>query len=392
MVTIETADNALKSFYLDAVTEALDLKINPLLAQIQRSTADVVGKDVKKLVKFGVNGGLSAGSETGDLPEASSGDRVVLTSSLKNLYGTIEISDKAIRASANNEGAFVNLLNDEMQSLIKSATFNFGRMIYGDGSGVLGRVDAFDVEDDNAAKISSVKGIFEGMYVECADTNGKLIEGAGAFRVKSVDRATKMVTFEGKDTFGDNIPLGGYIYLRGSQGYELTGLQAIFGNGNLYGVDRSVSPMMRPYIKTGVGEISENVIQKAIDTIEENSGSKVNFIVCSWGVKRALTEYYRKCTAILPTVQFDGGFTAVSFNGIPLVADRFCPDGTMYLLNTDDFKIHQLCDWKWLEGEDGKILKQVPGKPVYTATLVKYAELMCSRPNGQGMLSGITEA
>jgi hypothetical protein len=45
-----------------------------------------------------------------------------------------------------------------------------------------------------------------------------------------------------------------------------------------------------------------------------------------------------------------------------------------------------------LEGEDGKILKQVPGKPVYTATLVKYAELMCSRPNGQGVLYGITEA
>ena len=48
MVTIETADNALKSFYLDAITEALDMKANPLLAQIQRSTADVVGKDVKK--------------------------------------------------------------------------------------------------------------------------------------------------------------------------------------------------------------------------------------------------------------------------------------------------------------------------------------------------------
>ena len=38
MVTLETADNALKSFYLDAVTEALDMKTNPLLAKIQRST------------------------------------------------------------------------------------------------------------------------------------------------------------------------------------------------------------------------------------------------------------------------------------------------------------------------------------------------------------------
>ena len=68
------------------------------------------------------------------------------------------------------------------------------------------------------------------------------------------------------------------------------------------------------------------------------------------------------------------------------------PDDTMYLLNTNHFKIHQLCDWQWLEGEDGKILKQVPGKPVYTATLVKYAELMCENPSAQGALMGITEA
>lgn len=38
------------------------------------------------------------------------------------------------------------------------------------------------------------------------------------------------------------------------------------------------------------------------------------------------------------------------------------------------------------------MLRQVPGKPVYSATLVKYADLLCSRPNGQGMLSGITES
>ena len=389
MVTIETADNALKSFYLDAVTEALDLKANPLLAQIQRSTADVVGKDVRKLVKYGVNGGISAGSETGDLPSSSSDERVQFVSTLKNLYGTIEISDKALRASANNEGAFVNLLNDEMQSLIKSASFNFGRMLYGDGTGFLSLVEF--VDEGNVVTLSDVKGLVEGMLVDFSDANDTVISKATGRKVLSVDRATKTVVFDGTD-FSEIVPMGGKVYLHGSQGYELTGLKAIFGDGTLYGVDRSASPMMKPYVKTDVGEISENTIQTAIDAIEENSGSQVNFIVCSWGVKRALAAYFRKFTVAMPTVEFAGGFKAVSFNGIPVVADRFCPDGTMYLLNTDDFEIHQLCDWKWLEGEDGKILKQVPGKPVYTATLVKYAELMCNRPNGQGMLSGITEA
>lgn len=86
-----------------------------------------------------------------------------------------------------------------------------------------------------------------------------------------------------------------------------------------------------------------------------------------------------------------GGYRTITYNGIPVVADRFCPAGTMYLLNTRDFCLHQLCDWKWLEGDDGKVLRQVPGKPLYTATLVKYADLICTRPCGQAMLTGITE-
>ena len=390
MITVETADNALKSFYLDAVTEALDLKANPLLAQFARSTADVVGKDVRKLVKIGINGGISAGSETGDLPAGSSADRVQFISTLKNLYGTIEISDKALRASANNEGAFVNLLNDEMQSLIKSASFNFGRMLYGDGTGFITRVAAVDSGD--TVTLNDVSSVVEGMLLDFGMPDGELVDKGIGYKVMSVDRETKKVKLSGPYDLTDEIAAYMKVYMHDSQGYELTGLQAIFGEGELYGVDRNAHSMMKPYVKTEVGEISENVIQKAIDTIEENSGSQVNFIVCSWGVKRALAECFRQYKVAMPSIELAGGFKAVSFNGIPVIADRFCPEGTMYLLNTEDFQIHQLCDWKWLEGEDGKILKQIPGKPVYTATLVKYAELMCQRPNGQGMLTGITEA
>lgn len=390
MISVETADNALKSFYLDAVTEALDLKANPLLAQIQRSSIDVVGKDVKKLVRCGINGGISAGSETGALPASSTNDRVVFTSTLKNLYGTIEISDKALRAAAGSEGAFVNLLNDEMQSLIKSASFNFGRMLYGDGTGLLAAVD--DIGDNNELTLTGVKGIVEGMLVDFTTLPGAVIASTAGRKVLSVDRENNVIVVDGA-SLTNAIPLGAGVYLHGSKDYEITGLGAIFSEEDqLYGVDRSSASIMKPYIKENAGEISESLIQKAIDTIEENSGSKVNFIVCSWGVKRALAEYYRQYASVMPTMECAGGFKAVSFNGIPVIADRFCPEETMFLLNTDDFKIHQLCDWKWLEGEDGKILKQVPGKPVYTATLVKYAELMCERPNGQGMITGITEA
>ncbi|MGN0822565.1 MAG: phage major capsid protein, partial [Candidatus Gallimonas sp.] len=204
-----------------------------------------------------------------------------------------------------------------------------------------------------------------------------------------VDRSAKKITISGSAIATSDKAV---FVVQGSYGLELTGLGAIFSDSaTLYGVTRSGNHWLTPYRETAVGTITETKIQKAIDALEENAGSKVNFIVCSWGVRRALASalaQYRQTESMT----LEGGFRAISFNGIPVVADRFCPSGTMYLLNTDDFCLHQLCDWQWLEGEDGKILKQKAGKPVYTATLVKYAELICSRPCGQAKLSGITEA
>ena len=388
MVTMTSADNALKSVYLGAVSEQLDTAINPLLAKIQRSTADVWGKEVRRLAQYGVNGGVGAGTEEGDLPSAAGNNYEQFVTTLKNLYGTIEISDKAVRASENNVGAFVNLLNAEMDGLIRSSAFNFGRMLFGDGSGVLCKVVSVS---GNTVTADGVKNLIEGMVVDVLAAGGAPISGAKGRRVVAVDRAAKTFTLSGDALTGvakDNL-----VCVQGSYNLELTGLGAIFKDtGSLYGLDRATHKWMIPYMQSSVGTLSETVMQKAIDWLEERAGSRVDFIVCSWGVKRALQNLLSENRRSTDVEVLAGGYKAMTYNGIPVVADRFCPDGTMYLLNTSDFCLHQLCDWKWLEGDDGKVLKQIAGKPLYTATLVKYADLVCARPCGQEMLTGITEA
>lgn len=388
MVTMTSADNALKSVYLGAVSEQLDTAINPLLAKIQRSTADVWGKEVRRLAQYGVNGGVGAGTEEGDLPSAAGNNYEQFVTTLKNLYGTIEISDKAVRASENNVGAFVNILNAEMDGLIRSSAFNFGRMLFGDGSGVLCKVVSVS---GNTVTADGVKNLIEGMVVDVLAAGGAPISGAKGRRVVAVDRAAKTFTLSGDALTGvakDNL-----VCVQGSYNLELTGLGAIFKDtGSLYGLDRATHKWMIPYMQSSVGTLSETVMQKAIDWLEERAGSRVDFIVCSWGVKRALQNLLSENRRSTDVEVLAGGYKAMTYNGIPVVADRFCPDGTMYLLNTSDFCLHQLCDWKWLEGDDGKVLKQIAGKPLYTATLVKYADLVCARPCGQAMLTGITEA
>ena len=387
MVTLASADSALKSFYLDAVAQQLNTEVNPLLAKIKQSTADVWGKEVRRLAQYGVNGGVGAGTEEGSLPAAGGNNYDQFVTTLKNLYGTIEISDKAVRASENSAGAFVDLLNAEMEGLLRSSAFNFGRMLFGDGSGILCTVSAVS---GNVVTVDSVKNVIEGMTVDVLDADGDQVSGVTARRITAVDRTDKTITLSGGALTG--VASGCTLCVQGSHNLELTGLGAIFkDDGSLYGLSRAERPWMVPYIKESVGTISENAIQTAIDYLEETAGSRVDMIVCSWGVKRALQAVLSESRMQTDMAELAGGYRTITYNGIPVVADRFCPAGTMYLLNTRDFCLHQLCDWKWLEGDDGKVLRQVPGKPLYTATLVKYADLICTRPCGQAMLTGITE-
>jgi hypothetical protein len=45
------------------------------------------------------------------------------------------------------------------------------------------------------------------------------------------------------------------------------------------------------------------------------------------------------------------GYKAITYNGIPVYADRFVDSDQMYLLNTDEFTLHQLCDLEMVSGE-----------------------------------------
>ena len=384
MVTIQNAENALKTLYLGVLAEQLNVGVNPLLAKIEQTTADVWGKEIVKLAPFGVNGGVGAGTETGNLPNCAGNNYAQFKLTLKNFFGNIEISDKAMRASQSSEGAFVNLLNSEMDGHLKSSKFNFGRMLYGDGSGLLATTVANTSTDVKTLTVDSVKNLMEGMVVDVYDASKAAVSAMTGVRIVSIDRAKKQITLSGGGTSA--IGKDHTIYVQGSKGNELTGLEAIFGTGNLYGLSRSDYSFLNPYSKTVEGDVTTVAIQAAIDYIEEMAGGTIDFIVSSYDVRRKYLNYLSLNRTNLDYMNLDGGYKAISYSGIPFVADRFVADDTMYLLNTADFKLHQLCDWRWIEGEGGTVLHQVANKAIYTATLVKYADLLCERPMGQAKI------
>lgn len=367
------ADKALKSFYLGVVADELNTSINPFLARVKQTSADVWGKEIRKLVP-------NDGQEE---PQ-----QFVLT--LKNLYGKIEISDNAMCAAHNSAGAFVNLLNAEIYELLKVSKFNIGRMLYSDGGGLLATTVENAGNDSNAFVVDSTRALIEGMTLDIYAPNGAkdaMISGA---TILDIDREANIVTISAKAE--RPISKGYTLYVQGQKENEITGIEAIFKDTpTLYGVNRADYAFMHPYKKTIEGKCTLNAIYSAMNEIEF-WGGQTDFILCSFDIRQQYLDFLAERNIAVDYISLDGGYKALSCAGIPIVADRFVADGTMYLLNSNDFTLHQLCDWRWLEDDDGCILRQGIGKSSYTATLVKYADLMCERPAGQGKLIFIKEA
>ena len=382
MVTLQNADKVLKSVYLDALTEQLNNKTSPFYTAIEKDNQYVSGKDVKFVVRYGINGGVCSGSEIGDLPVSAGNNYESCTAPLKNLYGTIELSDKVIRASEKGDGSVVSVLGDEMNGLLEAAKFNFARMLWQTGSGTLTQVSAAAEGGVSTLSVYDTRNLAVGMVVDIGGDNLKV-------RIAAINTNAKTVTFS--SPLSGDIAAGTHIRLQQSYNAEINGIPYIFGDGSDY-YGRSTSeatPLLGHTYSINSTDFSTELIQKVIDETEARGGVAPNMLICSYEVRRRYLALLKADSTNVDYLNLDGGFTALSYNGIPVVADRFCPKGEMYFLNTADFRLAQLCDWQWLEGETGNILKQLDRKPAYMATLVKYANLICLKGFAQSRIAGI---
>ncbi len=381
MITLSEAENALKNIYLGTMSNLLNTTANPLLAKIEQTQADVYGNEIRTAVRWGINGGVGAGDEDGDLPVASGNKYLQFTSTLKNLYGQISISDKAIRAGREGMGAFTDLLNAEITGLMEASKFNLARMLYGDGTGFLTSITAVT---DGVLTVQDTNNLIEGMLVDVYSTSAGVDKVAA--KIVSIDRTDKKVTLSVAPTV-----TVGYLYNQGSKNKEITGIKSIFATGgNLYGVPRTSIASLLPYTKSSTGTLDDVKIQEVIDRVENFANCTVDFIAMSQIAKYSYLDFLSSYKRNVDYMTTDTGFKAISFGGIPMVFERFVDSGTMYVMDTSTLKLHQLCDWRFLETENGNILRQAQDKPVYTATLVKYCDLICAKPNGLARLTGVT--
>lgn len=387
MLNANNADKILRTVYLDVIANQLDTGTSPFFNMVNKGSEDIYGKEVVSPASFGINGGVGCADDDADLPMASSSEFLSFRAPIVNIFGNIEISDKVLRASQTTAGSFVNLLNNEMESLLKAAKFNFARMLFQDGKGILCKI----VGSNSAASggsttiyVDGLKNVIEGMIVDVI--KNKSVVSAG-HRITYVDRAAKTIKVSG--TVSD-LTEGNILTLQGSYQNELYGLPYLYATpaeaSTLYGNVRSAMTYLMPSEKE-VTSLTADIIQETLDDIEERSGGTINLMIASYDMRRKYLSSLQESRINVDYMNLDGGFKSMSYNGIPFYADRFVPEKTVHFVNTDDFRLQQLGDWSWIEGEGGRILRQLDNKAAYGATLVKYANLICVRPIGQAKMT-----
>src|SRR6056297_1120821 len=84
---------------------------------------------------------FSGGVGSGTLPKANAGTYGDALITSKRVYARAQVERESIKASANDAGAFVRATRETVQKCVESYMRNCSRILFGNGSGVLGLGD-----------------------------------------------------------------------------------------------------------------------------------------------------------------------------------------------------------------------------------------------------------
>jgi len=408
--TIAMMSDAFKNFFLPGLREQMDYGASAFLAQLERNTENVVGKDIRITMAYGRTGGIGAINETASFPTANPRKFKQATWETKDLAAVFQITDKAIEASKSSVGAFANMLERQFEDCETDAKIYIGRSVLGDGTGKLGIIHSATWAAGDSSLTFEMTADYpmvylsEGMVVDIIDksaTPDAALSGGSALEIVAVDDDARTVKVVGLLTDLTDISAtvqsdNDYLVAQGSLDRELTGLAAVFDNtASIYGLSRTTYPWLKAQVNTSVGEINDMAIQKLIDNAETRSGSKINFMQCSLGVGRAYVNYKAALRQTVNSLDIKGGYEGMAYvNGgkkIPIVSDKYMPTGTLDGLDTKDFGLYAMNDWNWRD-QGGGVLTKVAGKPAWGAELIRFCDVGCQRIRGQFRASGITES
>lgn len=387
--TLSTIEDALKIDYLPEVREQVNNGSNYFTMKLKEKAQkiDGDGKNFYIAHHFGRNSGIGAGTEMGDLPDAGQQGYKGSTGNVAYVHGRLQVSNATIQASKRDETSYIRALTSEVKGLTTDLQQYIRRVSLGDGSGKLG---VFPTQTAaTTLTVDDVRLFYIGQIIDIYTLPSTSV--AAARTVTDVDYDTKKITISGAavaTTAGD------IAVTKNSLNLEPMGLGGIISKTTtLQTLNPTTYGWWKSTVMSGGGTpraLTEQLIRSLLDRVDIVSGKKVEFLSASHGVRAAYEALLTTNKRYVNTMELEGGYTAIEFDTLPMIVDRYMPSGEIWSGNWDDLGLYYTSELDFMD-EDGSMFSRVPNKAAYEATAFNYETMVCHARNSFGKLTEIIE-
>lgn len=389
-----TAQSALFKTKFGKLSENAYNSANPVLGTIKKQY-DFVGEDMKVAVPTFFAGGVGSGS----LPTANPASATKATIQAKRVYAVTEIEREALKASASDEGAFVEAMKWNVQKTVESWNRNASRIMFGNGSAALGTLSA-NATGTAAAPVGVISAAtwVEGHWEE----NDYINFGTdpSVFAITGVNPTTRAITMSRISGTLDLTSAGSGLvaYMQNSKDLDPMGLKGVcdaVAGDTLYGVTVA-RRFQSTQIAAGGSGISTDALNELISKIMYKCGKAPKLIVASYVQMRKIKNFLEnqkvymidpRASELKGKISWSGIEYLAGGSQIAIIEDRMCPDDRIYAINPDFITSYHRPGFGWFD-DDGTVFLRQANSDAYGARYGGYYQNYII-PSFQGVITGL---
>lgn len=401
--TLALYDDVLKYDYLPTIRKQINGS-TVLLSRLEKNEEDIGGKNAVVALHTGRNSGIGATTDGGALPTAGGQQYDNALYKVKYNYGRMQLTGPTIAAARKDKYAFVRATDSELKGTVEDMKDDINRQLFGNGTGVLALVNGTMNTANTTLTVDTPGTMYfsKGMIVDIVDpastTAGDKRATAAAITVSAKASATTLtMNTANVPAIADN----DFIVRKGNYLNEMMGIKGIISDADplstvtaidVGGINRATAGnefwKANSVANAGTArKLTLDLMQYAWDMGEEEGG-EVTLILTSRTQRRKYLALVKADGRFVNTLNLDGGFDALEYNGKPLVVEKYCPPDLMYFMDESTMAFYRMSDFEWMQS-DGAILSRVSGYDAYEAVLYIYATLGCDAPNKNTVLKDL---
>jgi len=357
------------------------------------------GYQVVRPLRVRRNQGIGATSDGGTLPTIGRQTTVQATVSAAFNYLRFGVTGPMIKSSQSDIGSFVRAASYELEMGYKDLKSDLNRQLGWDGTGTMAQVNTAAVASTSLiikgreSVEPALKFVDVGFKFDIYDTSGNLVQAS--ITVNSISSGTPssatatLVCDQPVSASANNV-----LVRSGSYGYEETGILA-WENGattSINGVNRATYISYQGnQLDMSSAVLTLDAIQNVTNSAMQRGGGKPSAYYMDYNTQRMYQKLLTADKRYVNTVEGDGGFAKkgesyLQFNGIPLVADKDCPQ-RYFVLDQETWKNYVLCELEFAD-ETGSMYIAQTSADQFEVRIRYFANLFCENPAANGAIKG----